>query len=168
MPEIPKSFTAHVRRVCLFQERQAWHGDAKHRDWAGTEPLRVWGSTHPASSHLSVDLALLQAGDAVPVQRARLIKFPERPGVGSKAWFPGCGRTTGGTPACQRRGCPRPGQALLASVGEEAGLVRLDDDHVKELAPVGTHHVPHPLVPGRRGAEWDRRQREAPGLCHPT
>lgn len=136
----------------------------------------MWGSAHPASSHLPVDLALFQAGDAVPVQRALLIKFPERPGVGSKAWFPGCGRTTGGTPARQHRGAPapgpqgskhepapapwahHPGQALLASVGEEAGLVRLDDDHVKELAPVGTHHVPHPLVPGRRGAEWDRRQ----------
>ena len=158
----------------MARRRQAL-GLGLSRPWAGTEPPRVWGSAHPASSHLPVDLALLQAGDAVPVQRARLIKFPERPGVGSKAWFPGCGRTTGGTPACQHRGAPapapwahHPGQALLASVGEEAGLVRLDDDHVKELAPVGTHHVPHPLVPGRRGAEWDRRPREAPGLCHPT
>lgn len=44
--------------------------------------------------------------------------------------------------------CPQP---ILAAVSEETGLVRLHDDHVKELAPVGAHHVPHALVPAERG-----------------
>lgn len=175
MPELLKSFTAHVRR--------AWHGEAKHRGWAPTGP----GRAHPAGSHLPVDLSLFQAGDAVPVQRALLIKFPERPRVGSKAWgevqhlVPRLWQNHRRHTCPSAQGCPCPrdteqqaqarahrGQALLASVGEEAGLVRLDDDHIKELAPVGTHHVPHSLVPGRRGPEWGRRPREAPGLCHPA
>lgn len=33
----------------------------------------------------------------------------QRPGVRFNTWFPGCGRTTGGIPACQHRGAPAPG-----------------------------------------------------------
>lgn len=55
---------------------------------------------------------------------------------------------------------PAPTRPILARVGEEARLVRLHDDHIEELAPVRTHHVPHSLVPehtwgrGRTGGTW--------------
>ena len=119
MPELLQSFTAHVRR--------AWHGEAKHRGWGpweGTEPQRVWGSAHPAGSHLPVDLALFQASDAVPVQRALLIKFPERPRVGSKAW----GEVQG------------PGSQTVA--GPQAA--RLPRDTEQQLRP-----LPGPTTPAR-------------------
>ena len=48
-----------------------------------------------------------------------------------------------------------PARPILAPVSKEAGFVCLDDDHIKELAPVRTHHVPHPLVPGQK---WNRQQ----------
>lgn len=40
-----------------------------------------------------------------------------------------------------------PAMPILAPVGEKVGLVCLDNDHVEELAPIGTYHVPHTFVP---------------------
>lgn len=42
------------------------------------------GRGHPHGTHLPIDFALLQAGDAVPVQGALLIEFSERPGAGRR------------------------------------------------------------------------------------
>lgn len=62
------------------------------------------------------------------------------PQVPGKGWFPRPGPIT-------------PVRPILAPVGEEAGFVCLDNDHIEELTPVGAHHVPHPLVPGQRQRE---------------
>lgn len=122
-------------------------------------------------SYLPVDLAFLQPGDAVPLQRALLIKLSERPGGWGRA---GQGGGEGGAglrasslllraspqapwAVCQSASClsalfrvqpqPHPARPILAPVSEKAGFICLDDDHIEELAPVGAHHVPHPLVP---------------------
>lgn len=40
-----------------------------------------------------------------------------------------------------------PAVPVLAPVSEKVGLVCLDDDHIEELAPIRTYHVPHTFVP---------------------